>query len=69
MWAMKEGYDYIIVNFGGWHYAKTWDEAKAILADWRVNRDPDTQCYSRGFYSENLKRRVGLDRWFNVEKA
>jgi len=68
MWAMKYGYDYIVVNFGGYHYAKTLVEALGILAEWR-KRDPHTQVYSNGFFSENLKKHVGKGQWFPVRDA
>jgi hypothetical protein len=63
MWAFKDGYPFIVVNFCEYHYAKTMAEGKAILAKFR-ERDPDSQLYSDGFFSERLQKHVGKGQWF-----
>lgn len=64
MWPMKDGYDYIAVNFGGYHLCKTLDEARQVAS----NMKPDTgMVYSNGFYSENLQRHVGKGKWFPID--
>lgn len=68
MWDFKEGYDYIVVNFGGWHYAKTAIEAAALLIEWR-KKDLDTQCYTNGFFSDKLGKWIGKGKWFSTAKS
>lgn len=63
MWPMKDGYLYIIVNFGGYHYGINDVHARELLFEWR-KKDPDTQCYSNGFFSEKLGKWIGTGKWF-----
>ncbi len=61
MWPMKDGYNFIVVNFGGYQYCRTLSEA-IIVAD---KMQPDKgSIYSRGFYSEKVGRIIGQDKWF-----
>lgn len=64
MWAMKDGYDFIVVNFGFWEYCKSHAEAKEAAA--KMKGDKPT-IYQRGFFSANLNKHVGLDKWFPLE--
>lgn len=61
MWPMKDGYNFIAVNFGGYHLCKTLEEAIAVADDMK----PDAgNVYTNGFYSDKFNRVIGQGKWF-----
>ncbi len=62
MWAFKEGYDYIVVNFGFYHYCKTPAEA---LAAAQAMKGDKPSVYTNGFHSEKLGKWIGRGTWFH----
>lgn len=66
MWPHKEGYDFIVVNFGFWHLCKTLEEAHQVQRTMQGDRP---SIYTRGFYSEKFGKVIGKDRWFLLERT
>ena len=64
MWTMKEGYDYIAVNLGGFQLCASLDEAAQVAKDMKPDKG---QVYSNGFYSESVKEWIGRGKYFFVQ--